>query len=224
MKTTIEITPQGLYFPDTKGIGTPTPEETVLFTEQDIIVDVEGRPIHPDYIRLLGQHGARFGKGEFWRWGPNYTVDPVVIATEYGKNGCSVDDRVLTIVRKSNGMRALPAGFVDYADGQYEDRFRAAIREAREEAGIDISKDRREVLFNGHVEDDRETVNAWPHTTAILFRHSHFSPVEAGDDAVPGSAAWLRLEDLDGEKLHGSHEMLIRLGFNAVRAKRMPWA
>ena len=91
------------------------------------------------------------------------------IATEYGKNGCSVDDRVLTIVRKSNGMRALPAGFVDYADGQYEDRFRAAIREAREEAGIDISKDRREVLFNGHVEDDRETVNAWPHTTAILF-------------------------------------------------------
>ena len=51
MKTTIEITPQGLYFPDTKGIGTPTPEETVLFTEQDIIVDVEGRPIHPDYIR-----------------------------------------------------------------------------------------------------------------------------------------------------------------------------
>jgi ADP-ribose pyrophosphatase YjhB (NUDIX family) len=221
MSTTLEITPAGLYFPDTKGLDTPTPEEIARFAKDGIQTDVGGRPIHPEFIRILGSHGARFGKGEFWRWGPNYTVDPVIIASKYFQNDRMVDDRVLTIVRKNNGRRALPGGFVDIVDGHYEDRIRAAIREAHEETGIDVSGDPAAILYDELVRDDRETVNAWPHTTAILFRHPDFAAVEAGDDAVPGSAEWLRAEDIDWKNLHGSHATLIRLGFDAVNASRV---
>lgn len=222
MTVQLELTPAGLYFPDTAGIAIPTAEETARFKLGGLIIDTEGRPLHPEFLTLLGERGARFGKGEFYRWGPNYTVDPVIIATEYGKNGRVADDRVLTIIRKSNGKRALPGGFVDLVDGVYENKHSAAVREALEETSVNIARDRWEILYDEFVRDDRETANAWPHTTAFLFRHPEFSPAVAGDDAVPGSAEWLRFDELDMKHLHGSHARLIRLGFEAVWASRAP--
>ena len=204
---TIEQTPKGLYFPDAVTIAIPTPEETALFISEGLTVDSEGRPLHPEFLRVLGEHGVRFGKGEFWRLGPNKTVDPVIIAEQDN------EQKVLTIVRKNNGKRALTGGFLDLVNNRWEEPVEAGIREASEEALIDISRDEYYPFFSGPVRDERETLNAWPFTYGILFKHDGFSPVTAGDDAVPGSAEWLRLDEIDLAALHGSHAMLITAAF-----------
>ncbi len=215
-----QMTNGSLYFPDAAKTVPPSDDEKAILDTLSVERDYMGRPLHPELHRVFGERGLRFGKGEFWRWGPNYTVDPVIIATEASAPN-DHDDRVLTIVRRSNGKRALPGGFVDLIDDTYENPRTAAVREAAEETGLDISDDPHQVIFDGPVRDDRETLNAWPHTTAILFRHKSFSPVTAGDDAEPGSAEWLRLDEIDFDTLHGSHAELIRLGFEVVRAARL---
>ena len=184
-------------------LGEPTKDEKDRFAELGIHIDSYGRPENPDKARVIGTYGLRLGKGDFWHWGPNYTVDPIVIGQENGV------PKVLTIERSDTGKRALPGGFVD----SDEDAIAAAIREATEETTIDVSRDPHEIIYTGHVRDPRETLHAWPETTAILFRHEGCPSVTACDDAKPGSAAWLSELDIPEIAFHGSHLMLIEKGF-----------
>lgn len=177
----------------------PTKSETDHFVELGLRIDSYGKPINPAQAHVLGTYGLRLGKGSFYHWGPNHTVDPVVVGEE---NGIA---KVLTIVRGDNGHLALPGGFID----QGEHPLDAAIREAYEETRIDISGDPHEIVYEGGVNDPRDTLHAWAHTTAILFQHDNCPPVTAGDDARPGSAMWRSLAELADYELHGAHFMII---------------
>ncbi|NCU37736.1 NUDIX domain-containing protein [Candidatus Saccharibacteria bacterium] len=181
----------------------PTAEETARFVAEGLTIDTQGRPIHPDLLRVIGAHGIRTGKGAYWYWGPNKTADPIIIARERN------EDRVLTIIRKDNGRRALTGGFLDLHNGRWESPLAACIREANEEADVDISNDPFFKIYDGPVVDDRETVHAWPYTHAVLFVHPEFSDTVAGDDAVIDSSEWVPVSELDLDALHGSHGQLI---------------
>ncbi len=136
------------------------------------------------------------GKGPFYYWGPNYTVDPIIIADE-------PTPAILMIERGDNHLWALPGGFVD----GLEDVEAAARREAYEETGIVLPTDKALEVYRGPVEDYRATRNAWPETTALLWRIGRRAFVMAADDAA--NARWIPLNTFTTMNLHGSHAALI---------------
>ncbi len=147
------------------------------------------QPLHPWRDRL---ENLPEGKGNFYYWGPNYTVDPIVIT----------DNSVLLIQRNDCGDWALPGGFVDPNEQAVE----AGLRELQEETGLELTDDSPELIYEGPVDDPRSTLHAWPETTALLWRTSEKHSLQAQDDAR--DAAWVPLSDLP-PTLYGSHAALI---------------
>ncbi|MGB4761935.1 MAG: NUDIX domain-containing protein [Candidatus Saccharimonas sp.] len=155
---------------------------------------LDTRPLHPWHDRL---ENLPEGKGDFYHWGPNYTVDPVVIAG-------GETPSVLLILRKKDLQWALPGGFVDPTDANVAT---AALRELYEETSLQLNDTSPELVYEGPVEDPRSTREAWPETTALLWRTDAKQPIHAGDDAV--DAAWAPLSQLPDD-LYGSHADIIR--------------
>jgi ADP-ribose pyrophosphatase YjhB (NUDIX family) len=154
------------------------------------------RPLHPwEHCR----DSLPEGKGSFYHWGPNYTVDPIVMTNNSAPS-------MLLIKRGDNGMYALPGGFID----DNEDTTAAAKRELGEETHYEASLDLPCVVYKGPVEDHRSTRNAWPETTALLWQVDDESTVVGDDDAT--IACWIPLRELRRiNKFHGSHRALIEM-------------
>lgn len=152
------------------------------------------RPIHPWSERLSE---LPEGKGDFYHWGPNYTVDPVVISS-------GDTPSILLILRQKDLQWALPGGFVDDTDTSDEI---AARRELHEETSLELDEAYPTFVYKGPVEDPRSTKNAWPETTALLWRVGDQPSIKAGDDAL--DAAWVPLTELPDD-LYGSHAEIIR--------------
>lgn len=167
------------------------------------------RIIHPEFRRVLGERGLRLNKGQFWHWGPNKTVDVVLFAEES-------NDVVQLIRRQDNELLALPGGFVDYTDNGWEAPITAALRETMEEINLALEPEQLTQFYDGPVRDHRETLLAWPHTTAFVGRIALASHTVAGDDACKGSAGWHDVANLNPQLLHGSHHQLIIAGRQAL--------
>ncbi len=85
------------------------------------------------------------------------------------------DDFILLIRRKNPPYGwALPGGFVDYGETLEE----AAIREAREETGLDINLSRQFHAYSDPSRDSRM------HTISVVFIASATGTPVAGDDAA----------------------------------------
>jgi len=138
--------------------------------------DDGGRPLNPH--RTPDMYGDR---GDLGKWGPNNAADPVVIG----------DGKILLIRRKDTGQWALPGGMVD--PGEHVSL--TARRELLEEAGIDLGEMEGEVIYEGYVDDPRNTCNTWMETTVRLFRVNHNPEPHAGDDAA--EARWFDCSDMD---------------------------
>ena len=135
------------------------------------------------------------GKGTFYHYGPNYTVDPIVITEE-------ATPSLLLVQRHDTGEWALPGGFID---GE-ESATVAGRRELQEETGLTLPESLEPVvIYRGPVADHRSTRNAWPETTALLWRIAQAESVTAGDDA--DVARWVPIDQLP-TNLHGSHNLL----------------
>jgi ADP-ribose pyrophosphatase YjhB (NUDIX family) len=167
-------------------------EQTKL-KEQGLQLDHQGRPLHPWLYDLLPQ-GLVTGKGRYYHWGPNRTVDPVVIQ----------NDHLLLIQRGDTGAWALPGGFLDGDESVVE----AGKRELGEETGL-VTDHEPKITYSGPVADIRTTANAWPETTALLFELEGWilPEVRGMDDAQ--AAAWVALGGLEKLQLYGSHQLLI---------------
>lgn len=152
------------------------------------------RPQHPWADRL---NNLPEGKGDFYHWGPNYTVDPIVFAD-------GATPSVLLILRKKDVQWALPGGFIDPEDVS---EITAARRELLEETGLDAPSSDPTLVYKGPVEDPRSTQNAWPETTALLWRVNSEKDVRAEDDAI--DVLWAPLDNLP-TNLYGSHSAIIR--------------
>lgn len=182
--------------PDTDVV--PAPAEQQKLAEDGLELDSQGRPLHPWLANMLEDPkiGIVTGKGAYWQWGPNKTVDAVV--TRRGE--------VLLIKRGDTGAWALPGGFQDN-----EPAIIGAAREVAEETGVIIPGNSTIGLaYHGPVVDTRVTANAWPETTAFRFDlpSNDMSELRAGDDAA--DAAWFPFNiALQGDLLFGSHHMLL---------------
>ena len=189
----------------------PSPAETEKFRDNGYEVDSAGRPLHPWHEQMLADPdvGVLTGKGKYYNWGPNYTVDPVVVAGEVGNR------KILLIKRGDTGCWALPGGFVDNTD---PDTVCAAKRELGEEAHLFELAEPTAQIYKGPVADIRATIHAWPETTAYLWNIDQPVAVESDDDAV--DAKWFDENDLP-KTLFGSHAEMIRLALDYQHPKKL---
>ncbi len=178
----------------------PSPLEQHQLLEQGLELDNLGRPIHPWASTRLLEKDLAEGKGAFYHWGPNKTVDPIVVTSE-------AIARILLIQRADTGQWALPGGFVDPAD---QTIIAAAERELHEETSLSLGTVAWKLCYNGPVDDPRTTLHAWPATTALITRVKTAAPPIANDDAA--HAEWVKLADIASMELYGSHKELIGLG------------
>lgn len=169
--------------------------------EGEVLYDQNGRPLNP-----RGRTGVS-GRGLWGKWGPNYAADPIVtrLNSQTGKL------EIILIRRKDTGEWALPGGMVDAG----ERVSRTLERELGEESGVNINFESAEKVYEGYVDDPRNTDNAWGETSAY---HLHLAGEEglielkAGDDA--GAAQWQVVNENTLGKLYASHGSVIKMAIN----------
>lgn len=185
----------------------PTLPEQAELIANGCRMDANGRPLHPWFDEMItdSRVGIVTGKGKYWHWGPNYTADPIVVRYD------QTEPHILLIERADGTGWALPGGFVDAG----EDGITAALREAHEETGFDLTDMQpvATVTYEGPLADLRVTAHAWPETTAVKFELPNsvaaYLPLgtwQGKDDAK--TAGWFPVSELN-EHLFGSHLLLI---------------
>jgi len=178
----------------------------------------------------MGRTGVR-GRGLLGRWGPNHAADPILTRwskDEFGNKICNKDSQkpilqFVAIERAHEKEWAIPGGMVDSG----EDSVQAATREFLEETmdSENLSADqmnhlkqrvgkvlsKSEVVYQGYVDDPRNTDNAWIETTAVNF-HADGNQVDewmfrAGSDAR--LVSWIEISS--NLKLFANHVDFIEL-------------
>lgn len=157
-----------------------------------------GRPQNPK-----GRTGIE-GRGLLGKWGANFAADPIITRT----NPDTGTLEMIAIQRKDTKQMAIPGGMVDYG----EDITQTLQRELEEETGARADMSRAELVYQGYVDDPRNTDNAWMETSA---KHIHVTDDEAkkmdlvaGDDAQ--AVQWLPLTREAVDALYASHAILVR--------------
>jgi len=164
-------------------------------------------PLNP-----LGRTGLA-GSGELWYWGENEAADlyltrenPVTGKIEY-----------LSVRRADNGKFCSPGGFVD----PKEEALATAIREAGEEAHALGNFRDAELIYDGPVDDPRNTDNAWI-TSKVFWKH--LTPEEAAaldlrpDNKEVTDVQWLPFEEEGMDGMHASHPEFARLVMARMKA------
>jgi 8-oxo-dGTP diphosphatase len=109
-----------------------------------------------------------------------------------------IDDRIVLIERRNPPAGwALPGGFVDYGESLEA----AAIREAREETGLELDKLRQFRAYSAPDRDPRQ------HNISMVFTAVGRGQLKAGDDAA--AAKLFLLSDLP-EPLCFDHTQILR--------------
>ncbi len=191
--------------PWTTAVNTlPSLELQANLAAQGYELDDLGRPLHPWLREMLTdpEVGVVTGLGEYWRWGPNKTADPIVVNND-------PTPKLLLVQRSDTGIWALPGGFVD-GDESAET---AARRELQEETGLLLVGNDGMQVYDGVVADLRTTAHAWAETTALLWKIDGTPTVHAGDDAT--NAQWFAVDELP-DQLHGSHAILIKQALESI--------
>ena len=160
--------------------------------------DAKGRALNP-----AGRTGIA-GRGLLGKWGPNYAADPII--TCINRRDQSVE--MLAVQRRDNGQWAIPGGMVDKG----EEISGTLTRELMEETGVALDMSRGCLIYQGYVDDPRNTDHAWMETTA---KHLHLDPETARRlDLVAGSDAravrWFPLTPENICNLYASHCALVK--------------
>ncbi len=188
---------------------------------QGLKFDNQNRPINP-----LGETKVS-GRGELGKWGINSAADPIITRID----PVSGMLQLLAIKRAKGGQWAIPGGMVDPGEALSA----AAGRELKEETGVEISpeefKRRATSVYQGPVDDPRNTNNAWMVTSAF---HYHIEPdeiqpkPEAGDDASASDWVTITPELLHGlvsnedNSLYANHEEFVQKALVMFYNSRQP--
>jgi ADP-ribose pyrophosphatase YjhB (NUDIX family) len=168
-------------------------------------VDKLERPIHPWFEDLARSVGVVAGRGKYWNWGPNYTVDPIIIGN------VETNPKLLLVKRNDNNKWAFPGGFLDYSA---ESTVTASVRECHEETGVEIEKKPTKTIYIGPVADERTTAHAWAFTNAKLWLLNKTQPVSPQIEEV-NDVEWHDLTNLP-ENIHGSHAKIIEFALKEL--------
>lgn len=170
-----------------------------LSYEGKINVDNRGRPLNP-----MGPTGLE-GRGMLGNWGANNSADP--IATRLNDKG---QLEMIVVKRKDIGEWAIPGGMVDRGE-----RVTVALqRELGEETSARLDFTHATPVYQGYVDDPRNTDNAWIETDAY---HLHLPnginvPLDVTHDPDSGAAdaRWMVLNETSIASLYASHPDLVR--------------
>ena len=184
-----------------------------------------GCPLNP-----VGRTGIT-GRGLLGRWGPNHAADPIVTRWKRNGNGALQIDRqtekpvlqFVAIQRRDTSEWAIPGGMVDAGENisstlkrEFMEETMNALEKSNNEieeleASIDKFFSNGDEMYNGYVDDPRNTDNAWIETCATNFHDENGNTVgnmvlEAGDDA--SNVRWMDVnKSLD---LYASHSKFIK--------------
>lgn len=167
-----------------------------------IRIDDNGYPLNPK-----GRTGLA-GRGILGKWGANYAIDPVI--TRW--NETLEQYEILVVERGEIDQLSIPGVMV--LDG--ETGFEALNRRLGEKIGVEFSMKGAVRLYQGYVDDPRNTDNAWMETEVW---HLHM-PHEAtkGMDAQLGTwAEWMPLTDEHTREMYANHGEFARLVLNRIR-------
>jgi ADP-ribose pyrophosphatase len=155
----------------------------------------DGKPLNPQ-----GRTGIS-GRGLLGNWGPNNAADPIVTMIDE-----SDFFRVAAIKRKDADARgkpderALPGGMVDTGE-----RITATLsRELEEETTANLDFQKAVPIYQGIVDDPRNTDNAWMVTDAYhLHLDGEHPDLEGADDAE--EAGWFVVDEDFVKNMYASH-------------------
>ena len=175
-----------------------------------------------------------WGRGLLGRWGPNHAADPIVTRFD-PKTGYL---QCLMIVRADTGETAIPGGMVDNGETVSVTLKREFMEEVGNHEDPETKKEFEKLcnelfqdgnyVYEGIVDDHRNTDNAWMETVAV---HFHCSPklaelmqFKAGTDAR--KVKWVNLNwkmvgpqriplfisrFLGFPTIHGDHKRLLKM-------------
>jgi ADP-ribose pyrophosphatase len=156
----------------------------------------ENLPLNP-----AGRTGLT-GLGGCKRLGENKAADPVVTRL----NPKTGDLEILLGFKAREEQWCLPGGTVD----EGEDPADACSRELHEEVGLTVDMSRGRVVYQGFVDDHRNTDNAWFSTQA---RHVHLDRSESDQEPVASddieAAKWVPVSSITPAKLFASHGQIV---------------
>ncbi|XP_052074855.1 ADP-ribose pyrophosphatase, mitochondrial-like isoform X2 [Mytilus californianus] len=185
---------------------------------------VEGLPLNP-----VGRTGLKH-RGCLGRWGPNHAADPIVTRWKRtdddqivkGEDGKPIMQFV-SVQRRDNGEWAIPGGKVDAGEVVTDTVLREFGEEALSTKEISQEEKYKAVesmkqfftkgieVYEGYVDDPRNTDNAWMETTAYHF-HDHDGTkvgqfnLHAGDDAM--AVQWMDCNS--AINLYASHKSFLQ--------------
>ncbi|XP_034933629.1 ADP-ribose pyrophosphatase, mitochondrial [Chelonus insularis] len=191
----------------------------------------DGYPLNP-----IGRTGIK-GRGLLGRWGPNHAADPIVTRWKRENNGdkeIKMDPttqkpvlQFIGIQRRDTREWAIPGGMVEGNEVISSTLKREFMEEAlnllekqdknpEEVKGfkkeVDKLFEKGEKIFQGYVDDPRNTDNSWMETRVFNFHDNDGSlldkiTLEAGDDAA--DVRWM---DIDNKlNLYASHSKFLQL-------------
>ncbi len=146
------------------------------------------------------------GRGLLGRYGPNPAEDPVIL--RHNEKG---ELEVLTIER-GDGVagRALPGAMIQW--GEETKTGVTASRALYDKTGIRLDLTGGMVVYEGAVDDWRDTNDAWVESRAVAkllsWEESKYLKPEAGANAKENSAKWVRVDD-PNNKFYARHGIII---------------
>ncbi|XP_059614210.1 ADP-ribose pyrophosphatase, mitochondrial [Phlebotomus argentipes] len=186
----------------------------------------DGLPRNP-----VGRTGIA-GRGLLGRWGPNHAADPIVTRWKRDENGAVMKHpetgskflQMCVIMRKDCGKWAIPGGMVDPGENIAATLKREFIEEALNSNArpteVEIFfKLAGTPVYEGYVDDPRNTDNAWMETLAMNFHDKNGDlvgrfPLEAGSDA-----ARVKWKDVDRNiDLYANHSRMVKLVAEGLKA------
>ncbi|XP_061081300.1 ADP-ribose pyrophosphatase, mitochondrial isoform X1 [Conger conger] len=196
----------------------------------------QGKPLNP-----CGRTGLT-GRGLLGRWGPNHAADPIVTRWKRDSAGQRVLNthsklpvlQFISIKRKDCGEWAIPGGMVDPGEvvtltlqREFSEEALNSLKASPKEKGR--LQERINLLFRspglqvyqGYVDDPRNTDNSWMETVAVNFHDETGDsvstlPLRAGDDA--GQVRWVDVDS--AEPLYASHSQFLK---TAAQERRAHW-
>jgi len=174
----------------------------------------------------MGRTGMN-GRGLLGKWGPNHAADPIVTRFKRDSDGNVVKEggkpvlEFVAIQRRDTKEWAIPGGMVD--GGEHVSA--TLKREFGEEALNSLEDDQKEEtkkliadffkagdkIYEGYVDDPRNTDNSWMETSAYNFHDDDGKkagriPLNAGDDAQ--AVQWMAIDS--NIQLYASHKDFIK--------------
>lgn len=161
------------------------------------------------------------GQGLLGKWGENWAADPII--TRYDPETGKL--MLLLIKRGDGGEWAIPGGMVNPEETKLS---MTAARELKEETGLEIKMDMATEVYEGIVDDSRNTDNSWMMTKAYHLHLDNDASKKIGKQILHAMDAheikaiqWVLYDDDRLNHLFASHSKFIERVMESIMVKKI---